>query len=69
MAKAESYISERHVYKALAEFDGNAVAKINRMPRNENERTIEPNQRLRNDLKDVNRDLLIEIIEDFLARK
>jgi hypothetical protein len=63
------YISERHVYKALAEFDGNAVAKINRMPRNENERTIEPNQRLRNDLKDVNRDLLIEIIEDFLARK
>lgn len=63
------HISERHVYNALDEFDRDTVARINRMPKNENDRVIEPDQRLRDDLKDVSRDILIEIIEGFLARE
>jgi hypothetical protein len=69
LKRSHQHISERHVYNALAEFDDNAVAQINQMPKSEAERAIEPDQRLRDDLKDVDRDLLIEIIEGFLARE
>ena len=44
------HISTRQVYKALEEFDSDTVARIERMPKNDNERIIPPNQRLREDL-------------------
>jgi len=63
-------ISARHVYNALAEFDRITVARINRLPENENERGLarEPNKRLRKDLEACSRDLLYEIIEGLLDR-
>jgi hypothetical protein len=63
------YVSRRRVYKALAEFDRDTVARINRMPKNENERIIPPDQQLRDDFKDTSREILFKIIEGFLARE
>jgi hypothetical protein len=62
-------ISARHVYNALDEFDRETIERIKRLPKNENERDIEPNQRLRDDLNKTSRELLIQIIEEFLGRE
>jgi hypothetical protein len=64
------YISARQVYKALAEFDRDTVARINRMPKDENEHghITPPNQRLREMLKDASHEILVKIIEGFLGR-
>ena len=63
------HISERHIYNALAEFDGNAVAHIKQLPKSEVERVIEPDPGLREFLKNCSREILVEMLEDFFARE
>lgn len=62
------HISERHIYNALNEFDRETFVQIRQLPKDENERVIEPNERVRDMLKDASRDLLIEIRELLCTR-
>jgi hypothetical protein len=72
-------VKSRHVYQALAEFDGDALAHVNRMypnswTRKENaprlaELDAEFSKGVRDWLKDVHHDDLVEIIEGLLAQE
>jgi hypothetical protein len=62
-------VSKTHIYNVLTEFGVDGVGRIGRMPKNEDELPTEPDPRLREILKDVNRDILIELIERFFPRK
>jgi hypothetical protein len=74
-AHEEYGVSERYVYKAMAKFDSNALAQSERMFENSlgggEQPTLdaERSKRVRDMLKDVDRDWLVKIIEGFLARK
>jgi hypothetical protein len=69
---AEKYgVKPSFVYEVLREFDDDVLAQIRRMPKDENELGLirEPDQQLREILKDASRDTLVEIIDDLLARE
>jgi hypothetical protein len=77
LAAEDKGVKERHVYDALAEFDGDALAQSERMYQNSfGEVEVDPpeldpekSKRVRDILKGASPDFLLEIIEGFLARK
>jgi hypothetical protein len=70
LAAEHHKVSARHVYNALNEFDQGALAESERMYRklsgDYEEPPIDPDPKLCDILKDVDHDVLVQIIADFL---